>query len=77
MTVEKRFKVVQSRRSGEWGILDTVASEFGVENFAPYGKLTSHALPIYAIAAHASKLNLGAVQRGSFRWDRRELNEFE
>ncbi|AHL18550.1 hypothetical protein ISF9_080 [Microbacterium phage vB_MoxS-ISF9] len=79
MTVEKRFKVVQSRRSGNWGILDTVASEFGVDNFALFGKLTSHdgTLPVRTITAHASRLNLGEVQRGSFFWDRRELSEFQ
>ena len=78
MTVEKRFKVVQSRRSGSWGILDTVASEFGVDDFASVGKLTSHdgTLPVYEITAYASKLNMGAVQKGSLCWDRSGLNEF-
>ena len=79
MTVEKRFKVVQSRRTRGWGILDILASEFGAPNFAPFGWLTNYGgvLALSLLTEKAAKLNMGAVQKGSLCWDRRELNEFE
>lgn len=79
MTVEKRFKVVQSRRSGGWGILDTVASEFGVDNFAPFGELTNYGgtIPVSVLTDKAAKLNAGTIPRGQFQWESRGMREFQ
>lgn len=79
MSVEKRFKVVQSRRTRGWGILDILASEFGAPNFAPFGRLTNYGgvLALSLLTEKAAKLNAGTIPRGYFQWESRGMREFQ
>ncbi|QWS69473.1 hypothetical protein SEA_NECROPHOXINUS_111 [Microbacterium phage Necrophoxinus] len=66
---DKRFKVVQDAW-GVWGILDTVALEFGMGAFAGWGGVSRvHSFWLSEIVRFAAKLNAGTQDKYTFDWD--------